>query len=182
MKNIEKELLFDLYIREEMPMHQIAEKLGVSVGSVFKYIHKYGIESREAHQGFLGRTHSLETRKKIREKNKGKNVSKETRDRIAVAKTKGGIGHKKQRKDGYIYVYFPDHPKSTKEGYILEHILVMECLIGRYLDEREVVHHKNGKRSDNRKENLELMTIEEHARFHMKERHAKRKENDLLTK
>lgn len=87
---------------------------------------------------------------------------------------KGGIGHKKTRSDGYTYIYFPDHPKSTKDGYIMEHILVMESVIGRHLDDDEVVHHINGKHADNRKENLQLMKRSEHTAHHMRER--KRKE------
>lgn len=46
----------------------------------------------------------------------------------------------------------------------------MECYIGRWLKEKEVVHHINHKRDDNRIENLQLMTTSEHARLHMLER------------
>ena len=53
-------------------------------------------------------------------------------------------------------VYSPNHPNVTKLGYILEHRLVMEKKIGRYLKPREVVHHINKDREDNRLENLEL--------------------------
>ena len=47
-----------------------------------------------------------------------------------------------------------------------EHRLVMENYLGRVLDRNEVVHHINGDPSDNRIENLELMTLAEHGRMH----------------
>ena len=56
----------------------------------------------------------------------------------------------------------------------MEHDLIMECLIGRHLNDDEVVHHKNKIRNDNRKENLELMKFSEHARLHMIERNSKK--------
>jgi hypothetical protein len=54
-------------------------------------------------------------------------------------------------------VRVPDHPRASL-GYVFEHILVAEELIGRYLLEGESVHHVNGLRDDGRRENLELWT------------------------
>ena len=84
-------------------------------------------------------------------------------------------GHEKKRTDGYIKVYVPDHPNCTADGYVMKHILVVERAIGRYLTEKECVHHINHIRDDNRIENLKLMTISEHMSMHTKERYEKRR-------
>jgi HNH endonuclease len=59
-------------------------------------------------------------------------------------------------KDKYITLHLPNHPLANKIGMVYEHRLVMSESIGRYLTANESVHHKNGNRSDNRIENLEL--------------------------
>lgn len=66
-------------------------------------------------------------------------------------------GGRKRHSGGYILVYMPDHPRAAR-GYVPEHTLVMEEMIGRYLLPGETAHHKNGVRTDNRPENLELWT------------------------
>lgn len=57
---------------------------------------------------------------------------------------------------GYWYCYAPDHPHCTKARYVLEHRLVMEHILGRYLTPSEVVHHKDGNTQHNHPDNLEV--------------------------
>jgi hypothetical protein len=70
------------------------------------------------------------------------------------------------RNGGYWYLYRPDHPFSTKEGYVAEHRLVMEEHLGRYLTTEEQVHHISGDREDNSLSNLQLLSATEHSRLH----------------
>lgn len=59
--------------------------------------------------------------------------------------------------NGYRMIYKKDHPFSQRHGYIGEHILVMEGILGRYVDrESESVHHINGDCLDNSPSNLQL--------------------------
>src|SRR6185312_14229810 len=64
-------------------------------------------------------------------------------------------GGKTRHKAGYLMVRLPSHPRASN-GYVFEHILVMEATLGRPLELDESVHHKNGVRDDNRPSNLEL--------------------------
>lgn len=69
-------------------------------------------------------------------------------------------------KGDYNYAVVPEHPKRTKNNYVLEHRVVMENHLGRLLNDDEVVHHINGNKKDNRIENLEILFDKEHSRLH----------------
>lgn len=76
---------------------------------------------------------------------------------------KGGRTHKG---DGYALVRIepndPFYPMMGKSGYVPEHRLVMAKHLGRCLQSGDVVHHINGKKDDNRIENLALTSCYKH--------------------
>lgn len=71
----------------------------------------------------------------------------------------------------YWMIFSPGHPNASLTGYVLEHRLIVEESLYRYLYKDEIVHHINHDPSDNRLENLEVTTRVEHARHHGAERH-----------
>lgn len=118
--------------------------------------------------------HTEETKRKISLSKKGKPRSEETKRKISKSK-KGKYlgadsgnwrGGKCVLKGGYVFIYKPNHPNCTKDKYVLEHRLIMENKIGRYLTKDEIVHHINHNPSDNKIENLMLMSKYEHNKKH----------------
>jgi len=88
-------------------------------------------------------------------------------------------GGKWKMRIGYICVLSREHPFCNKQGYVYEHRLIMEKCIGRYLKPKEVIHHINEKRYDNRVENLMLFPNDI---AHRKIRHNSRIKNGKYVK
>jgi len=76
----------------------------------------------------------------------------------------------KIKRSGYWYIKDLKHPNGGKQNYIAEHRIVMEKKLGRYLDKKEIVHHKDGDKENNNVDNLELC---ESRGKHSRDQHAR---------
>ena len=135
-----------------MTQAEIGAELGVSQKTVWLFMKKHGIKARKA----------------FKRNQYGANNSY----------WKGGIVNDDA---GYVLVKQDGHPRAKKHGgYVREHILVAERIIGRHLEPDEVVHHINGIKNDNRPENLMVMTKSEHISYHRKKQKLEgEKRNDV---
>lgn len=80
----------------------------------------------------------------------------------------------------YWYIHRPSHPHATGNGYVAEHRLLMEGVLGRTLLPGEVVHHKDGNPRNNDPANLELFASNgEHLSHELKGRAPRRSEDGM---
>lgn len=113
------------WYQEGMTLQEIGDRLGRDFRLVHKTLKKHGVPMRP--RGWCNQSGD-------------RNVA-----------WKGG---RYTDKHGYLLVLKPDHPMANNNGYVREHRLVAEEILGRFLSPEEVVHHKNDDPSDNRPENL----------------------------
>jgi len=114
-----------------------------------------------------GKKHSEKTKEKMRKHHKtkrgfssamkGKCHKEETKEKIGFAnrteKHWNWQGGKIIDKNRYVLIKKSDHPYCNSQGYIREHRLVVEKIIGRYLLPNEKCHHL-GAKDDNRSQML----------------------------
>jgi len=87
-------------------------------------------------------------------------------------------GYRTNEYHGYVRVYNPAHPRTGKNGYVPEQILVWEENHHQPLPDDWIVHHLNGIKNDNRPENLLGLPNKTHCRIlPEKEKHIQMLEN-----
>ncbi|KKK88378.1 hypothetical protein LCGC14_2743780 [marine sediment metagenome] len=136
----DKQWLRNEYVNEAKDAVQISNKVNCSSTTIYHWLNKFNIPRRD-------------TRFNLSNVGIGKNNPN----------WKGG---RRLRTDGYILLSRRDHPRAYGGGTVLEHIVIMEKHLGRYLKyygkrhpKNEVVHHIDDNKKNNKIENLYITTI-----------------------
>jgi hypothetical protein len=144
-----------------MSAPQVSEKTGWNIGTVFSRVKKAGI-CRTRTEGIKIAASQGRVGSKVGQ-NLGIKRSKEVCEKIRRARIKWGKSHAVGYSLGSNGYYRFTRGKDKGRNV---HVVIMKKHIGRNLHKTEVVHHVNEIRTDNRIENLQLMTRAEHARLH----------------
>ena len=186
--NLNADQLRELYSVQRLSQDTIAKMFNVSQVTVANYLLRYGIPTR----GFCGkqivfldkeelqRLYGVEqwTMEAIAKHfdcgestvrhnliRYGLMLSGEENLRRRMERNKERYTHKMVHK-GYAHTRVPDHPEADKAGYVPDHRLSAEKVIGRSLGNGEIVHHINFRKRDNDPSNLAVMGGNDHHRVH----------------
>lgn len=138
----------------------IAKVLSIPISTVRSILLEKGVIRTRAEGVRLA---ALQGKIGAKSKGKSRTFTSEWKENIRKARLKHGEEHAKgTRTTSQGYQEFTRGPSKGRRI----HVVLIEETIGRSLRSDECVHHLNGNRSDNRIENLQLMSTSHHARLH----------------
>jgi hypothetical protein len=160
MSGVNKVILISLYVKDKKSIPIISEEVGLSRSAVRYHLEKAGVlRSRSEGVRMAGNDGRLGsgTRGKTRK------FSMKHKENISKSKLKWGEKNAKSlsiKPSGYVEI-----TRGPRKGKAV-HIVIMEAILGRPLNENEVVHHIDCNPSNNDPRNLRVMSKGGHLRLH----------------
>ena len=151
--DFKKEVLEDLYYTRNLSMEQIAQQFHCSPVGVWRAFKKLQIPTRTISEAIRLK---VACRQWHNNGPSGNSPNWRGGKTTICGKRTGG---------GYIKIKAPEHARTDKEGYALEHILVWERVHNQALPPGYQIHHLNGIGTDNRPMNLVAMPNKAHSQF-----------------
>lgn len=169
MNKIDGERIFSLYVIEQLSTKDIEKILGISYSTVRRFLLKHNL-LRTQSEG-----HKL-AHYKMGQHCKGKKrfITDEWRENIrkgAVKRWESNAVGISLKPSGYYEI-----TRGKNKGRNL-HVVLYEQFYNVKVESGNVIHHINEIKTDNRIENLVLMTSKEHSSLHAKVNYLKRKIN-----
>lgn len=136
-------------------------------GKTGKACHNFGLHRSEEMKQKLREFRTGKTAEDICGIEKAKEMRKKMSEMKRGFKSPFWKGGRYINSKGYVFIYMPDHPFADCRKYVKRSRLVLEKHLGRYLEPKEIPHHKNGITNDDRIANLQLSSNQsEHAKIH----------------
>lgn len=168
---MDKNFLIKEYVNSKKSIPDIAKETGKGKSTVRYWLKKYKL-LRSRKEGHLLAKHKM-GKHLAGKKRVFTDQHKENMRLAAIKRWSGKSKGISLKPNGYYEI-----TTGKNKGRSL-HSVIMEIHIGRKLKKDEIVHHVNGVKTDNRIENLEIMTRSEHAKHHAMESLKNRERDDL---